>query len=1030
MSRFATIIAAMAAAAAFLSCQKESDLQKGEAPDTVPETTVPSTVPVLFSAGTEGTVTRTDLSSNGDGTYSVLWKAGDKINVNGRELELATSDQPEGYGPGQSKGQFTGVSPTPASSGPKYKAIYPSALRDRYGYFNLPAEQPYVAAGIDGFPMYAEADEPSLSFKNLCGVILIKLKGSKSVSSITLADKGETPKPMSGRFSVADDAAVLASGANGTSLICDTPVELNTETFTPFYITVPAATYGKLHILIEASDGTICSLKSKNPIEVVRSMVSPIELSNPSFRDESAKITYTTSNTSKLNKYEGGADASVFGDGLTVVSHDYDSETRTGVITFSGPVTTIGYYAFRSSNLKTATIPNTVTSIGERGFGECSNLESVNFPRSLTVLGKQAFVNCSKFVPEDMSHITSIGEEALMSTNITGTLTIWEGLDYLGPKAFKYFKGTEVVFEHTPASMGGWLFESSGSLTSVTFNDDIAIPDGMFSGCTKLESVTFNADVTSLGAKAFSGCAKLQEIDLPSTVSSIGEYAFASCKLLSSIVLPEGLVTLGQRVFDSCTALETVTFPTNSGFTTIPQYCFDSCTNLTSASIPSNVTAINHYAFRNCGFTTLPTGWGRAGITYGEYVFKGCPVTTLTFPDTMTSVPAKFCEEWSGLESVVLGSGITEISSRAFYNCTKLSSITLNEGLITIGQYAFRNCSSLSAVSFPPTVTNIAGYAFELAGITGATLPSSLTTLEQNAFRDCKSLATVVFPTSASFTTIRSNVFYGCSSLTTADIPSNVTRIEVNAFQNCGFTSLPLGWDRDASIYTTDTSTSAFAGCPIASVTFPDTWTAVPKGFCVGWSSLEEVNLGSGVTALGDYAFSSCASLTDGSRIDVSNVSSFGTRCFYKSKLTSLPAGINRSGLTIGNDIFLDATALTSADLSNWTDFPYQCFRGCTSLASADLSGAVTLAGYVFCACPALASVDIGSNVTTIGSDVFNGCTTISITVRAANPPSAMRITNDPGKFVPTIYVPAGSVEAYKAAANWSTWADYITAIP
>lgn len=218
-------------------------------------------------------------------------------------------------------------------------------------------------------------------------------------------------------------------------------------------------------------------------------------------------------------------------------------------------------------------------------------------------------------------------------------------------------------------------------------------------------------------------------------------------------------------------------------------------------------------------------------------------------------------------------------------------------------------------------------------------------------------------------------------------------------------------------------------GCPITSITFPDNWTSVPNYFCYGWAVLEEVNLGSGITAIGQNAFEGCASLTDGSRIDVSNVTNFGARCFYKSKLTSLPAGINRSGLTLGNEMFLSATALLSADISNWTSLPYALFRGCTSLASADVSGAETTATYTFCECPSLRSVNFGSNITSLGNDLFNGCTTIDITIRAVTPPSTGgRLTNASG-FNPTIYVPAASVEDYKAAAVWSNYAERITAI-
>ena len=1100
------LFAASACIAAAVSCAKEEAAVEIVTPEKTPEIIVDEPADtqadsVIFSASTK-VITRTELSDNGDDTYTVLWKTGDQINVNGTVLTLQTEDQPAGYGPGETMGQFAGSKPSPAGSSPLYKAVYPASLRDRYGYYNLPAEQNYVAGGIEAFPMYAESDTPSLEFHNLCGIIQLSLKGEKSVSAITLTDVDSTPKPMSGRFTVSSNAAVPSSGSNGTALICGSPVALNTSSFTSFFITVPAAEYGKLRIIVEATDGTTCTLTSRAAITVERTMITLIEISSPNFQDETSKITYTTTNTTKPDIYAGGTTATVFGDGLSVVSHTYDEGTKTGVITLSGTVTTIGYYAFRGiNNLKTVTIPNTVTSIGERGFGECSNLESVNFPRSLTYLGKQAFVNCYKFVPGDMSHVTYLGEEAFMSANITGTLTIWDGLDHIGLRAFKYAKFSEVVFEHTPAELDGYIFESSGSLNTVTFNDDIAMPAGMFSACQYINSVTFNADVTSIGERAFSSCKALASIELPESVTSIGNYAFSTCTGLGAIVLPAGLTTLGERVFENCTALASVTLPTGVGFTTIPIYCFDSCANLTGISIPSNVTHINNYAFRNCGLTSMPEGWGRNGITYGSYVFKGCPITSVTFPDTMTSITSEFFRSQTSLETVVLGSNITSIGNYAFEGCTHLNSVTLNSGLVTIGECAFKSCSALSTLSIPATVTTISQNAFESCGLTSITmpassvtqigpnafrsctslgsitlpeslttlgiyafynctslssvsfgenptittipsycfnactalgsitLPSSMTTLQNNAFDGCTSLATVVFPTNPSFTTIPRGCFLNCTSLTTADIPSNVTTVTYEAFKNCGFTVPPTGWERNGINYTGGSSSSAFMGCPITSITFPDNWTSVPNYFCVGWAVLEEVHFGSGITAIGNNAFQGCASLTDGSRIDVSHITNFGARCFYQSKLTSLPAGINRSGLTIGEGIFMDAKSLTTVNLSNWTSTPYQCFRGCTNITDVDLSGVETMGGYAFVDCSNLATLVLGSSLTEMGGDCFNGCYSVDITIRATTPPSVGRLIYSWSNFVPTIHVPASAVDTYKGTSPWSNYAERITAI-
>ena len=72
---------AVLAAFGLLSCEKTGTRPSGSEPADE----------VVFSASTEGTATRTELSDNGDDTYTVLWTAGDAINVNGYNLSLQTA---------------------------------------------------------------------------------------------------------------------------------------------------------------------------------------------------------------------------------------------------------------------------------------------------------------------------------------------------------------------------------------------------------------------------------------------------------------------------------------------------------------------------------------------------------------------------------------------------------------------------------------------------------------------------------------------------------------------------------------------------------------------------------------------------------------------------------------------------------------------------------------------------------------------------------------------------------------------------
>jgi hypothetical protein len=102
-----------------------------------------------------------------------------------------------------------------------------------------------------------------------------------------------------------------------------------------------------------------------------------------------------------------------------------------------------------------------------------------------------------------------------------------------------------------------------------------------------------------------------------------------------------------------------------------------------------------------------------------------------------------------------------------------------------------------------------------------------------------------------------------------------------------------------------------------------------------------------------------------------------------------------------------------------------------TNLVSIVIGNCVTSIGnQAFYACRGLTSIDIPSGVTNIDNYAFYRCSGLtSITVNAITPPTlgsyALLYTNNC-----PIYVPYGSVDTYKAASGWRTYADRIQAIP
>ena len=104
-------------------------------------------------------------------------------------------------------------------------------------------------------------------------------------------------------------------------------------------------------------------------------------------------------------------------------------------------------------------------------------------------------------------------------------------------------------------------------------------------------------------------------------------------------------------------------------------------------------------------------------------------------------------------------------------------------------------------------------------------------------------------------------------------------------------------------------------------------------------------------------------------------------------------------------------------------------FENYTGLYSVDIPNSVTKIGWCgFSGCTSLTSVTIPSGVTSINYKAFYGCRGLtSITVEATIPPSLDDYVFGNTNNCP-IYVPSGSVNAYKSA--WPNYSSRIRAIP
>ena len=175
----------------------------------------------------------------------------------------------------------------------------------------------------------------------------------------------------------------------------------------------------------------------------------------------------------------------------------------------------------------------------------------------------------------------------------------------------------------------------------------------------------------------------------------------------------------------------------------------------------------------------------------GDHVFYDCSgLTSLTLPSGLTEIGVGAFEACSGLTSITLPSGVTSIGECAFIYCSGLTSITLPSGVTKIGNDAFEACSGLTSLTLPSGLTEIGHGAFQdCSGLTSLTLPSGVTEIGDLTFTACSGLTSLTLPSGV--TSIGDYAFYACNGLTSITLPSGLTSIGDDAFQYCsGLTSI------------------------------------------------------------------------------------------------------------------------------------------------------------------------------------------------------------------------------------------------
>ena len=685
--------------------------------------------------------------------------------------------------------------------------------------------------------------------------------------------------------------------------------------------------------------------------------------------------------------------------GTTVGDYSFQNVSNATSLNL-GNVTSIGAYAFNNCTSLSGklTIPDSISTIKNRAFGNCKSITEIKFSKNLDIINYETFSNCTSLKKITIpNNIKTIDNRAFYScTGVTeielGTGLIQLGTDYRDyNNPFYYMTSVKKITfnsEKVPTTPCADTFEYMNNLETVyvpavSYNDYVErftpyINNGRILMSSNDEFVVSDGVLLQYTGEA-------TDVTIPGTVEEISESAFKNNKKITSITIGESVSKIGKSVFSGCTALKSVKL--TDKITTIDNYAFNGCTALSEITIPNSVETIGNYAFYKCTSLTGELVIPSSVKTIGNYAFYKC--TSLA-------------------DEVVIPSSVKTIGDYAFAEDNKITSITIkgNEDGTTIGNYSFQNATGIKSLDLG-NVTSIGSYAFNsCTSLSGKlNIPDSISTIKNRAFGNCKSITEIKF--SKNLDIINYETFSNCTSLKKITIPNNIKTIDNRAFYSCtGVTEIELGTGLiQLGTDYRDYNNPFYYMTGVKKITFNT--EKVPTTPCADtfeyMNNLETVYVP--VDGYSGYVTRFAPYINNANFVLLNNKEEFVVKdnvlLSYQgdNPEVTIPSGITEIGpsafqnnkvvtkVTFSSDVekvssraFLGCKNLTTVVLNNnLNSIGLNAFNSCTSLKSINLTDKITtIDNYAFNGCTALTEITIPNSVETIGNYAFYKCTSLT----------------------------------------------------
>ena len=304
-------------------------------------------------------------------------------------------------------------------------------------------------------------------------------------------------------------------------------------------------------------------------------------------------------------------------DGMTEIPRGlFYEQKELKSVSIPSTVTKIGEQAFISSGLQSFQVPDSVTTIDYRAFEECQNLKHFVFSTSVSYIGDCILQACPRVESVVFVKTSSKDGTIKMTTEFVGSLSdggyyedewgepIETPVDIYVPWSEEDVFDAPYGFRNATMHYNYW--DEARNAEVFTFPQGfVKIPDYLFYGetVTNSKEIYLGNECKEIGEASFYKARNLETIHLPDGLTTIGAYALRYASALKLSELPDSVEEIGNRAFHG-SSVSLSKLPAN--IKTIGVNAFQGCSGNTFTEIPESVVLISSNAFlNNTGLTEI-----------------------------------------------------------------------------------------------------------------------------------------------------------------------------------------------------------------------------------------------------------------------------------------------------------------------------------------------------------------------------------------------------------------------------------------